>query len=768
MGKKHAAASMANGTPNGTDRTSENSEQHQERLAIRSPRNLQNTASLEGLQTEEQRRVLDVIAQLRRCNLESTLSLPQLVVCGDQSAGKSSVLEALTEIPFPRNDNLCTRFATEIILRRAELESLTIKVIPDAKRSNAEQDIIRSFVETITDFKELPDIMDKAMEVMGIGADSARAFAKDVLSIEIEGPDRPQLTLVDLPGLIQNATAGVTEEDVEMVRNITESYISQPRTICLAVISCLNDYANQGIITRIRKHDPNGERTLGIITKPDRVEKGSGSEAAFIALARNEDIRFNLGWHVLRNRNFQESRSSFNERNMVEEDFFRKSNFRVLDQDNVGIDALRTRLSLLLFEHVKNEMPKLRSELDGRLSETTTQLGNMGVKRSEAKECREFLTNLSLDFHGICKAAISGHYEGTYFQPKTKDTFSPQSIDAIRRLRALVQMMNEKFAARFRTHGHFYWIETEETKSKPKPKINEDGLKADPDPTDSKSPFLKNMTPIILTEAKAIQWVKDALTRSRGRELSGTFNPLLVGELFWEQASKWSDLSIDHMEDMSHICSTFLNILLKEKCPKDLQPRLRSLVQDALKERDDSAYAELERLMADLREYPINYNHYYLSEVQKKRMEKEKLALQQAVKDASTETQHGEGEDARRTTHIDVEQLAKNFRKTMSGDGDMEQHSCAEILHSVIAIYKVLHKVFVQNITMQVVERHIVRGLENIFSPVTVNRMTDEEVEGIAAEPAAAKRHRAFLEDQVKKLGDGQRILKGVMRSTAA
>jgi len=86
-----------------------------------------------------------------KCGLESILSLPQLVVCGDQSAGKTSVLEALTEIPFPRNDNLCTRFATEIILRRASTNSLTIKIIPDAKRPSHEQTSIKAFQESITD-----------------------------------------------------------------------------------------------------------------------------------------------------------------------------------------------------------------------------------------------------------------------------------------------------------------------------------------------------------------------------------------------------------------------------------------------------------------------------------------------------------------------------------------------------------------------------------------------------------------------------------------
>jgi GTPase SAR1 family protein len=74
------------------------------------------TSSLQALQSTDQRKVMDIVDKLRRTGLSGIVELPQLVVCGDQSSGKSSVLEAITEIPFPRKENLCTRFATEVCL----------------------------------------------------------------------------------------------------------------------------------------------------------------------------------------------------------------------------------------------------------------------------------------------------------------------------------------------------------------------------------------------------------------------------------------------------------------------------------------------------------------------------------------------------------------------------------------------------------------------------------------------------------------------------
>jgi hypothetical protein len=104
-------------------------------------------------------------------------------------------LEALTEIPFPRNENLCTRFATEIILRRQPTPSISTRITPDKARTEAEQKKLAAFSRTIADFAQLPEIIEEATSLMGLEeiGGGGRAFARDVLTVEISGPQRPQL-----------------------------------------------------------------------------------------------------------------------------------------------------------------------------------------------------------------------------------------------------------------------------------------------------------------------------------------------------------------------------------------------------------------------------------------------------------------------------------------------------------------------------------------------------------------------------------------------
>jgi GTPase SAR1 family protein len=632
-------------------------------------------SSLEDLQTDEQRQVLDTVAQVRKCGLESILSLPQLVVCGDQSAGKSSVLEALTEIPFPRNDNLCTRFATEIILRRGPVNNLTIKVIPDDERPLREQETIKAFAESITDFSNLPRIMNMATTVMGISNTdtsdpSARAFAKDTLSIEIEGPSRPQLTLVDIPGLIQTSTKGVSDADVDLVANITDHYISQPRTICLAVVSATHDAANQPILRKVRQVDPQGDRTLGIITKPDRLPAGSGSESKFLELARNEDVFFKLGWHVLKNRSYEEGSFSLAERNSSEARYFSNSNFRSLPKEKLGIDKLRTRLSLLLFEHVKQELPKLRQDLEEALREAEEELAKLGDCRSNSAECKAYLSQLSLDYYELCKAAVNGHYEGNYFYDNSDEVFSQSKIP-VARLRAVVQKMNTEFYDTIRKRGHKFQInmaddsDTQDTILNP----SDDG-------------------PTRLSRNEALDWVRNVLVRTRGKELVGNFNPLLIGELFWEQSCGWKQFAVDHIEDVSRVCEKFLGALLDHKSPGDVKSRLwSSKIRDALKARRQAALRELDLIMEDNKTFPINYNHYYTDTVRKRREERTKKLVTQSLESGVQHTTLPGYHPTHTSASIDIGTVVANITKR--SDPNMEKFSCEEALDCLFAIYKV-------------------------------------------------------------------------------
>lgn len=358
---------------------------------------------------------------------------------------------------------------------------------------------------------------------MGIG-EGSRTFARDVLSIEIEGPNRPQLTVVDLPGMIQNENqAG----DKELVDGLIKQYINQPRAICLAIITAMNDADNQRVLTLVKKADPEGHRSLGIITKPDTLPPGSGNEKSFIELANNQNEKyfFNLGWHVVKNRKFEETQVSFNERNRLEDSFFRDSNFKDLPKNSVGIDALRQRLSDVLFDHVKRELPGIRSEVGKMLSAIRKRLENLGMSRVSADERREYLMQVSERMKDVCKCALSGNYESEFFRATNAIDFDQESTTSTRRLRAQIQQTNELFAERMRKDAHTLQFGREPSgKDEHKRFAKNDQLDVLKEDADE---------PIKISYDVALAWVRRMMTSNRGRELYGNYNPILISELFW-------------------------------------------------------------------------------------------------------------------------------------------------------------------------------------------------------------------------------------------
>jgi hypothetical protein len=110
--------------------------------------------------------LLDDIDKLRSHGISHLVSLPQLVVCGDQSSGKSSVLEAISGIPFPAKDSLCTRFATEVVLRRTSVEQVSVTMTPGPGREPNEAQRLQQFNMSLSDLKIFGEVLENAKKAM--------------------------------------------------------------------------------------------------------------------------------------------------------------------------------------------------------------------------------------------------------------------------------------------------------------------------------------------------------------------------------------------------------------------------------------------------------------------------------------------------------------------------------------------------------------------------------------------------------------------------
>ena len=122
---------------------------------------------VQKLQSAEQMELLDVVDSLRACGLSEIVALPQLIVCGDQSSGKSSVLEAISGIPFPKQDTLCTRFATEVILRRAARVEINVSIVPGEDRALMDRDRLIRFHSELKTLDDFGGLFQRARDEMG-------------------------------------------------------------------------------------------------------------------------------------------------------------------------------------------------------------------------------------------------------------------------------------------------------------------------------------------------------------------------------------------------------------------------------------------------------------------------------------------------------------------------------------------------------------------------------------------------------------------------
>ena len=195
-------------------------------------------------------------------------------------------------------------------------------------------------------------------------SESKSTFSGDVLRLEIADPKEDHLSVIDVPGIFKRTTSGVTtKSDMEMVEHMVHGYMKNPRSVMLTVVPANVDIATQEILEKAEDVDPDGIRTLGVLTKPDLMDKGS--EKNVIDLIEGRKHQLKLGWHVLRNASQGELDKRVADRDATEKNFFtEQSPWSSLDKERVGIVSFRDRLQEILADHIRREFPKVRTSID--------------------------------------------------------------------------------------------------------------------------------------------------------------------------------------------------------------------------------------------------------------------------------------------------------------------------------------------------------------------------------------------------------------------
>ncbi|KAG4439223.1 hypothetical protein IFR05_005314 [Cadophora sp. M221] len=646
--------------------------------------------SLQKLQSAEQMELLDVVDSLRACGLSDIVALPQLIVCGDQSSGKSSVLEAISGIPFPKQDTLCTRFATEVILRRAAKVEINVAIVPGDDRALIDRDRLLRFRRELKTKDDFGELFKVARDEMGLSS-SGKSFSNDILRVEFCGPSQPQLTLVDLPGLIHAETNTQTTGDVQLVHNLVSRYLENPRSIILAVVSAKNDIGNQIILRHARNVDPQGLRTLGIITKPDLLEKGSRSEESFVTLARNEDVKFSLGWHVVRNldsaKRQNQEQPEQETRDEQETLFFQQSSFNRLPAHTTGVTFLRSRLSKILFGQIRRELPRLVEDIQTQITAERIARDKLGPSRSQPAEQREFLISLSQTFQVICRDAVKGDYDHEFFQGDT----NPE-----RRLCANVMNMHFDFATNVRKNGASWLIDDEDMLSE-KYRSRNDAIK----------------------EACIL------LKRSRGRELPGLPNPLLVGELFRQYSHPWGDLARLHIKKVWEATNRFLELLLRHLTDEDVCENIfRFWLHPIMEEKLKLAYSKLDELLEVHKDYPMTTNSAFINHSKTTRQDSRNENLESQLRSRLQSRQD-----------VSVDEITQMMLPiTIKPDLDMDMVAAEEALDNMNAYYEIAMNLFTDNVPTLAVQAPIIRAIPETFCPTAVYSMPAGVVHHIAGE----------------------------------
>ncbi|KAI9926844.1 hypothetical protein AWENTII_011479 [Aspergillus wentii] len=372
---------------------------------------------------QDMKNLVKRIQDLRHLGIEdSKIALPKICVVGDQSTGKSSLIEGMSEIKVPRSAGTCTRCPMEINLTESQDQEwkchiyLSRKFMFDGSRKvtkipkksqplgpwipqeqedelfitlNNKDDVQEALKwaqiailnpgRASTDYIPSQDIPGQS-----VSEECQVKFSPNVVRLDISSPNFPNLSFYDLPGVISQAERDDERYLVSLVENLVKEYISHDNCIVLLTLPMTDDATNSSAARIIGENKNSAKRrTLGVLTKPDRIQTGE-SFSQWTGILEGEKFKLGHGYYVVRNN--PDPTIEHAQAREEEAEFFASSPWSTelcCYQDKFGTRRLQTALSNLLLEQIQGCLPRIVEQIEEKAQRIDAELQTLPGPPSE-------------------------------------------------------------------------------------------------------------------------------------------------------------------------------------------------------------------------------------------------------------------------------------------------------------------------------------------------------------------------------------------------
>ncbi|KAG5948880.1 vacuolar protein sorting-associated protein 1 [Claviceps spartinae] len=341
--------------------------------------------------------------------VNNPIDLPQIVVVGSQSSGKSSVLENIVGRDFlPRGNGIVTRrpLVLQLNNRPAQSNGVNPDEVSNADDKAANADEWGEFLhipgQKFYDFGKIREEIARETEAK-VGKNAGISPAP--INLRIYSPNVLTLTLVDLPGLTK-VPVGDQPRDIErQIREMVLKYIGKSNAIILAVTSANIDLANSDGLKLAREVDPEGQRTIGVLTKVDLMDDGTD----VIDILSNRVIPLRLGYVPVVNRGQRDidNKKAINVALESEKAFFENHKAYRNKSSYCGTPYLARKLNLILMMHIKQTLPDIKARISSSLQKYSSELESLGP--SMLGNSANIVLNIITEFTNEWRTVLDGN-----------------------------------------------------------------------------------------------------------------------------------------------------------------------------------------------------------------------------------------------------------------------------------------------------------------------------------------------------------------------